>query len=283
MLYRLSSEVIYGESEIVAFNEELKTMPPDAPRSKHLFIGLIPDHDAEGARKVCNSILEGLVLGREETDNQRAERTRRNSHLSTFCPVLGYSPDIWQDSVGGIISQHRDTLESLTYLTTTNHIDFRIFGRLPNLRDLTIVRLGSDDMLYHAGRDNNRNRQHTQFPSLERLRLSHFAVSPDFMPDDFRHLSPNLTHLHISGRMCYPGFDRLPRDTRVWLQPILNSRETWRVGVPGFKRILAVQGDMERTTILEPVNSEEGIYGFFDALLDWLDVHTLTALPGWLV
>jgi hypothetical protein len=41
-----------------------------------------------------------------------------------------------------------------------------------------------------------------------------------------------------------------------------------------MRGILAVPSYRERTTLLEPGHREEGRYGVFDALLDWLDVST---------
>lgn len=273
--YRFLPEVIYGESEIVAFHEELKAMPPDAPRAKHLFLGLIPDGDAEGARKTCDSVLQGWVQGFEETDDQRAERTRQNSHLSKFGkqPRQGpqYNRFVQRDVVGGIMSYHKDSLESLTYLVVASYINFGIFGYLPNLKDLTIVCLRSDYPYYRTYFDDQKRRQ-AQFPSLKRLHLSYFDTRDNFHYDEFRCLAPNLTHLRLSGRKIYPEFEKLLPHTKVFMQPMLVSSEEQQAQVSRIRDILAVKQYRERTTLLESGHGEEGRYGFFDALLDWLDV-----------
>lgn len=41
--YRLTSLVICGESQIMAFHNAMKVMPLDVPRAKHLYIALFPD------------------------------------------------------------------------------------------------------------------------------------------------------------------------------------------------------------------------------------------------
>lgn len=41
-----------------------------------------------------------------------------------------------------------------------------------------------------------------------------------------------------------------------------------------MRGILSVPSYKERTVLLEPGHREDGRYGFFDALLDWLDVSS---------
>ena len=179
--------------------------------------------------------------------------------------------DIQYSVVRGIIPQHSTTLQTLTYLTPVSHISFKVFGHLPRLKDLTIVCLRYKSTFYEVDH-NDPLHQQTQFPSLERLHLSYFHTQPLFHHDEFHRVAPNLRHLHLSGRECDLQFEKLHLQTKVLVQMILVSSREQRVGVLYLRRILSDQRYEERIVLLEPGHREDGGYGFFNALLDWLDV-----------
>lgn len=268
---RLSSLVIYGESQIVAFHRAMKVMPLDVPRANHLYIGLIPDSYARGAHQVCHSVIDGWIQDLEETQDQRDRRISQHSKLSTFGPHPGHYVHIQWDDVGGIISHHRETLQTLTYLTTGSVITPDVFGWLPRLKDLTIVCLRYKSMFRHVG-INHPLHQTTQFPILERLHLSYFNTKPLFDHDEFRRVAPKLTHFRISGRKCYLKYEKLPLRTKILIQPILLSSQEQEPQLRHLREILSVPSYEKRTVLLEPGHREDQRYGFFDALLDWLDV-----------
>jgi len=267
--YRFTSLVIYGESQIWAFHEAMKIMPPDIPRAKHLYIALIPDVDAVHTDPVCDAVIDGRIHDRDLTPTEDDQRVRRNRNLSNFGTCPAEYADIQWDDVAGIIFHHRETLKTLTYLTTVGHIDFEVFGCLPSLRDLTVVCLHYRSTLFMF---HNKHLQQIQFPQLTRLHLSYCDLEPLFRHDEFRRVAPKLTHLRISGRKCYPELEKLHPDTKVLVQMILMSNQEQRAQVSYMRGILSNQP--ERITLLEPGRKEDGRYGFFDALLDWLDVST---------
>ena len=271
--YRLTSLVIFGRSQIMAFNEAMKVMPPNVPRAKHLYIGFIPDSDIAETQQVCSSFIDGWIQHREEEEGQRSRQISHNKHLSTFANHPANYNNVQSDDVGGIISQHRDTLESLTYLMPVSTISFDMFGQLPNLRVLTIVCLRYKATFYGAPH-HDPVRRRTQFPSLERLHLNYFDTTPLFNHDEFRRVAPNLTHLRISGRKCYPQYEKHPVRTKVLMQPILLSSQEQGPQVAHLRRILSNPSYEKRTVLIEPGHREDSRYGFFDALLDWLDVST---------
>jgi hypothetical protein len=270
--YRLRSLVIHGESQIMAFNRAMKVMPSDVPRARHLCISLTSDN-VRNTQRVCHSVTDEWIRHIEETQDKRDLQRIQSGYVTEYGyypPGYGYylpgCPSVQQASVNGIISQHRKTLKTLTYITTVSHISLEMFGRLPNLRDLTIV------SLCYGSRFEKEFRRKTEFPRLERLHLSCFDTKPLFDYDEFRRVAPKLTHLRISGRECYPQYEKLPLRTMVLLQPIqIRSWEQERQ-LSHIRGILSVPSYKERTVLLEPGHREHGRYGFFDALLDWLDV-----------
>ena len=271
--YRLESLVIYGESQIKAFCKSMKVMPQHVPRAKHLYIGFIPDSAVTDCRTVCDAVIDGWIQNHEETRAQRDERIRQNSILSTF----GFHPleytNFQRDVVDGIVSEHSKTLQTLTYLSTVGHIKFQVLGHLPSLRNLTVVCLRYDSTLYGVY-DNIRVPRRTQFPLLERLHLSSFDTESLFKYDEFRRFTPGLTHLRLSGRQCYPQLEKLPSHTNLLIQMILVSTKERQMLVPYMRRILSDERYSQRITLLDPGYGEDGRYGFFDALLDWLDVSS---------
>jgi hypothetical protein len=296
--YRLRSLVIYGEKQIVAFHEAVKKMPPDVPRAKHLFIGLIPDSAVKDTRPVCDAVIDGWAQHRGETQTQRDNRIRQDTILSasgmrpegyTVMQKLmagvtslqrGATPKrpreythTQQTVVAGIIFQHSMTLQTFTYLSPVSHISFKMFGRLPHLKDLTIVCLHSKSTFYEVHHSDPLRRQ-AQFPSLERLHLSCFDAESLFRYDEFRPAAPNLRHLRLSGCKCDLEFEKFHPHTKVLVQMILMSSQEQRAQVFYVRRILSDQRYRERVVLLEPGHREDGRYGFFDALLDWLDVST---------
>jgi len=257
----------------MAFYRAVEVMPLDIPRAKHLYIGFIPEPYVTATHPVWNAVIDGWIQHREETETQRDERAYRNLSLFAFGM---HSPEytwIQRVAVAEIIFQHKGTLETLTYLTPASHIDFGMFGCLPNLRNLTVVCFRYDSIFYDIHRGNPLHR-HTQFPSLERLHLSYFDIEPLFRHNEFRRVAPKLTHLRLSGRKCYPQFEMLLPDTKVLVQTILGSSQGHPMQLEWLRRILSIQQYRQRFTLLEPGHREDGRYGFFDALLDWLDVST---------
>jgi hypothetical protein len=209
----------------------------------------------------------------EETQDKRDLQRIQSGCLTTYGYIYdphGHESSVQEDAVNGIISQHRETLKTFTYLTTVSHISFKMFGPLPSLRDLTIVSLchSSTFNAVHS-RPVNSN---TQFPRLERLHLSHFDTKHLFGYDEFRRVAPNLTHLRISGQECYPQYEKLPLRTMVLLQPTQIGSWGQDRQLSHLRGILSVPSYKERTVLLEPGHWEHGRYEFFDALLDWLDV-----------
>ena len=278
--YRLESLVIYGESQIRAFYEAMKVMPQHVPRAKHLYIGFIPDSavtaataDSVDCQEVCDAVVKGWIQHHEETPAQRDHRIRKNVTLSLF----GFHPSEYtafqQDIVGGIISEHSKTLQTLTYLNTVSHVGFEVFGHLPSLRNLTVVCLRYKSTFYEVPHNNSLHRV-TQFPLLERLHLSYFDTKPLFEHDEFRRAAPGLTHLRLSGRKCYPQLEKLPPRINLLVQMILMSGQEQQNLVPYMRRILSDEQYSQRITLLEPGHREEERYGFFDALSDWLDVSS---------
>ena len=268
--YRFTSLVIYGESRIWAFHEAMKIMPPDIPRAKHLYIALIPDLDAVHTDPVCDAIIDGWIHDRDLTPTERDQRMRQDWSLSNFGMYQAKNTGIQRDAVAGIIFHHRESLQTLTYLATVGHINFEVFGCLPSLRDLTIVCLrynGTFYQVYHS-----KHPQQAQFPQLARLHLSYFDLEPLFRHDEFRRVAPKLTHLRISGRKCYPELEKLHPNTKILVQMVLMSIQDQQTQVPYMRRIILNQPG--RITLLEPGHREYGRYGFFDALLDWLNVST---------
>jgi len=259
--YRFTSLVICGESRIAAFHEAMKVMPPDVPRAKHLYIALIPT----GTDPVCDAIIDGRIRDRDPA--AWMPWMRQNRDLPGFGIDPGKYTDIQRGAVAGIIFHHRESLQTLTYLTTINHIDFGVFGCLPSLRDLTIV--SHYEAVFSQVHDSKYPRQ-AQFPQLARLHLSYFDFGPLFSHDEFRRVAPKLTHLRISGRKCYPELEKLHPDTKLLVQMILLTGQDRQTQVPHMKRILLNQP--ERITLLEPGRKEEKKYGLFDALLDWRDI-----------
>jgi len=271
--YRFASLVIYGESQIVAFHEAMEVMPPNVPRAKHLYIGFIPESRVAATRPVCDAVIEGWIQHREETETQRDDRTNQNSTLSNFGMYPQEYDSIQGVAVAGIIFQHRGTLETLTYLTPVSYVNFEMFGCLSSLRDLTVVCLCYKSTFYEIHHSNPLHRQ-TQFPSLERLHLSYFDTKPLFDHNEFRRVAPKLTHLRLSGRKCFPQFEKLLPDTKVLVQVILLSSQEQPHQLGWLRRILSTQQYKQRLKLLEPGHREDCRYGFFDALLDWLDVST---------
>ena len=269
--HRLKSLVVYGESRIVAFHKAMKIIPPDVPRAEHLFIALIPDSFATETDNFCGEFIDGWAHHRGETEDQRNHRISRNSNLSSF----GWHPteytSLQEDVVRGVISHHRETLRTLTYLTRVSHINFEMFGFLPKLEDLTLVCLRYKSTFYAVHRGKPVCQTH-QFHSLKRLHVSYFDTEPLFRHDEFRRIAPEITHLRISGRECYPQYDKLPPHTKVFIQMILMSSQEQGMQISHMRDIFSTKSDEERTVLLEPGHREEGRYGFFDALLDWLDV-----------
>ena len=271
--YRLESLVIYGVRQIVAFHEATKMMPPDVPLTKHLYIGLIPDSVVTDAHPDCDAVIDGWIQHREETPTQRDHQIRRNLHLSGFGIHLGEYTDIQQIVVAGVIFQHRETLRTLTYLTPLRHISFQMFGCLPCLKDLTVVCLLYKSTFSGTHSDTALHQQ-TQFPLLERFHVSYFDTEPLFRHDELRRVAPNLRYLRISGRKCYPQFEKLHSHTKVLVQTILISSREQREQVSHMGRVLSNQEYRQRVVLLEPGRWEDKMYGFFGALLDWLDVST---------
>jgi len=265
-----ASLVIYGESRIRAFHEAMKVMPPDIPRAKHLYIALIPDVDVVHTDPVCDAVIDGRIHDRDLTPTEDDQRARQNKSLSIngMCPQE-YNTIQYCD-VAGIIFHHRETLQTLTYLTTTGYIGFGVFGHLPSLKELTVVCLRYKATFYEV--HHSKHPRQTQFPQLARLHLSYFDLEPLFRHDEFRRVAPKLTHLRISGRKCYPELEKLHPDTKLLVQMILMSSQEQQVLVPYMRRVLLNQP--ERITLLEPGHREEWRYGFFNALEDWLDVST---------
>ena len=268
--------MIYGETQIKAFHESMKVMPRDVPRAKHLYIGFIPDSDVTAdLRETCEAVIDGWTQHHEETSTQRDRRMRLNTSLS----ILGFHPpdyydlqqdyyELQQNVVGGIISQHSGTLQTLSYLTPVININFQMFGWLSSLRNLTIVCLRYKSTFY----DNVPLHRIIRFPRLECLHLSYFNTEPLFKYEKFDRVAPNLTHLRLSGRKCYPQLEKLPPRTKVLVQMILMSSQEQRAQISHMRKVLSHEPYSQRITLLEPGHREEGRYGFFDALLDWLDV-----------
>ena len=271
--YRLRSLVIYGERQIVAFHEAMKKMSPDVPRAKHLYIGFIPNSDVVDIQPVYDAVIDGWIHHREETETQRDDRKHLDSTLSSSGMHPAKYIDIQQVGVAGIISQHRTTLQTLTYLTPVSYISFEMFGHLPSLRNLTIVCLRSRSTFYEVCHDDPLHRQ-TQFPLLERFHISYFHTEPLFRHDEFRRIAPNLRYLRLSGWKCHPKFEKLHPHTKVLVQMSLLSRPEQPEQVLDMSWIPSDQQHRERIVLLEPGHREDGRYGFFDALLDWLDVST---------
>ena len=268
--YRLVSLMIYGLSQIMAFDRAMQAMPLDVPRAKHLYIALISDKDVKDTQQVCRSFIDGRIRDPEETQDQRNRREAQNSHLSAFGHHTSeYEGAQW--AVGRIVSQHGSTLETLTYLTTVSYASFEIFGRLLSLKNLTIVCLRYKSTFYEVPRHIPVYKD-MRFPRLERLHLSYFDTAPLFAHDEFRRVAPNLTDLRISGRKCYPQYEKLPLRTKVFVQPILLSSQEQKSQLLHLRRILSVPSYKKRTVLLEPGHREDWRYGFFDALSDWLDV-----------
>lgn len=270
--HRLKSLVIYGESRIVAFHKAMKIIPLDVPRAERLFIAFIQDCFVTETERVCDTFIDGWAHHREETKDERNRRISQGSILSTFGWNPVEYPSIQEDVVRGIISYHRETLRTLTYLTCVNHISFEMFGSLPKMEDLTIVCLQYPSTFYEARRVNSASYRNCQFPSLKRLHLSYFDTGILFFHDEFRRVAPELTHLRISGRKCYPQYDKLPPRTKVLIQMILVSSQEQGAQVSHMRNIFSSKSDEERTVLLEPGHWEEERYGFFDALVDWLNV-----------
>lgn len=269
--HRLNSLAIYGKSRIAAFHRAMEIIPADVPRAKHLYIGLIPDLRVEDTQEVCDTIIDGWFHGREETGSDRDYQKTRGSDLFTFGPYSPEHEDFQGDVVGGIISQHRDTLQTLTYLTVANYINFKVFGCLPNLQDLAIVYLCHKSIFSEPYVDDTAH-QRIQFPLLKRLHLSYFEAKFPFDPEDFRNFAPELTHLRISGRECFIRLENLPPRTKVLLQPIMTPGQEKRQLISQIYSGLSKKSSKKRTVMLEPGRREERRYGFFDALKDWLDV-----------
>jgi hypothetical protein len=272
--YRLRSLVIYGERQIEAFHEAMKEMPPDVPRAKHLYIGLIPDLYVTDTHPVCNAVIDGWIQHREETQTQRDNRIRRDSTLFGSGMHPGECTHIQQAVVAGIISQHSTTLQTLTYLTPVNNISFRTFGLLPHLRDLTIVNLRRSRPIFYHVHGTHPLYPQTQFPSLERFHLSYFSTNLLFRCDEFRRVAPNLQYLRLSGRKCDLEIEKLHPHTKLLVQVVLRSSQGQEEQVSYLRGILSDQRYRERIMLLGLGYREDGRYGFFDALLDWLDVST---------
>ena len=124
----------------------MDVMPLDVPHVKHLYIGLILDSNVRDTEPVCHSLIEGWIRHLGEAQDQR--ELRIYWHFSLYAPL--HHPIIQRDVVGGIISQHRETLEILTYLTTVGDITFEMFGCLPSLKDLTVVCLQSTSTFHEV-------------------------------------------------------------------------------------------------------------------------------------
>jgi hypothetical protein len=266
--------VIYGESRISAFHKAMKVMPQHVPRAKHLYIAFIPDSAVTAdCQTVCDAVIDGWIQHHEETQDQRDRRIRQNSTLSLF----GFHPQEFtgfqQCVVGGIISEHSKTLQTLTYLSTSNHVTSHLFGHLPSLKNLTVACLHYKSTFY-AAHCNDPLYQTAQFPLLERLHLSYFDTKPLFVDDKFCRTAPGLTHLRLSGRKCYPQLEKIPSHTNVLVQMIMMSTQEKQMLVPYMRRILSDEQYSQRITLLDPGYREGGRYGFFDALLDWLDVSS---------
>ena len=122
--------------------------------------------------------------------------------------------------MGGITSEHIKTLQTLTYLSIVSRINFQVFGHLPSLRNLTVVCLRYMSTFYEV-HHNDLLHQKTQLPLLECLHLSYFDTEPLFKHDEFRCVSPELTHPRLSGWECYPQSEKLPSWTNLLVQTSL--------------------------------------------------------------
>jgi hypothetical protein len=272
--YRLRSLVIYGKGQIEAFHEAVKKMPPDVPRARHLFIGLIPYSDVADTHPVCDAVVDGWIQHRKETQIQRGDRIRRDSTLFRPGARQGEGTHTQQAIVAGIISQHSTTLQTLTYLTPVHHISFYIFGCLPHLKDLTIVSLRRARSIFYQAYGSDPLHRPTQFPSLERLHISYLDSKLLFRHDEFRRAAPNLRHLRLSEGRCEVQFEKLNPHTKVLIQMPLMMRQEQEEQVSYLRGILSDQRYRQRVVLLGLGHREDGRYGFFDALLDWLDVST---------
>jgi hypothetical protein len=238
------------------------------------------DHDANSTRITGSSsflhydaIIDGWIQHREETIIRRDNQILQSSTLSVLEMRPAEFTDIQYSVVREIISQHSAILQTLTYLTPIHSISFHIFGHLPHLKDLTIVCLCIRSTSYEVDHNNPLHRL-TQFPSLERLHLSYFYTKPLFRHDEFRRVAPNLRYLRLSGRIFDSQFEKLHPQAKVLVQTISVSSREQRVGAPHLRGFLSDQRHRERIVLLEPGHREDGRYGFFDALLVWLDVST---------
>ena len=272
--HRLASLVIYGARQIVAFHEAMKEMPPDVPRAKHLYIGLIPDVYVTDTHPVCDEVIDGWTQHREETEAQRDNRIRRDSTLFTSAKYLEGCFTIQRVAVAGIISQHSTTLQTLTYLTPVDYISFKMFGCLPHLKDLAIVCLRLHRSNFEEISYNDPLHQQVQFPLLERFHLSYFYTGALFHYDEFRRVAPNLRHLRLSEPRCSLEPEKLHPHTKVLVQLIPTPGRGQQEEVSYLREILSDRRYRERIVLLGLGHREDGKYGFFDALLDWLDVST---------
>ena len=252
----------------------MQIIPPDVPRANHLCIGFVPDSAAAGIKQLCDMTVDGLKAGLRggmRIPRWIGKMTTLHTHL--VYPLEEEDAGIQRNLVGGIISQHSETLRTLTYLTTVSNVSFEMFGCLQNLEDLTIVYPGHA-MRFSEIRHNNPLRRRVQFPSLKRLHISNFDTQSLFDCDELRPIAPGLTHLRLSGRRCYPNLERLPVRTKVLIQPILILREEQQAQVSHIRRILSKRSYRERFTLLEPGFINYNAYGFIDGLVDWLDVSS---------
>jgi hypothetical protein len=272
--YRLRSLVIYGEKQIVAFHKGMKEMPSDVPRATHLYIGLIPDPDVADTHSVCDAVIDGWIQPREETQIQRDDRIRRDSALFRFNTRPEAYTHTQQVIVAGIISQHSATLQTLTYLTPVHYISFHTFGCLPHLKDLTIVSLRCGRSIFYQVYGSDPLYRQTQFPLLERLHISSIDSKLLFRHDEFRRAAPNLRHLRLSEGRCEPQFEKLHPHTKVLVQMPLMTSKVQEVQVSRMRGILSDERYRQRVVWLGLGYRKDGRYGFFDALLDWLDVST---------
>jgi hypothetical protein len=272
--YRLRSLVIYGEGQIEAFHEAVKKMPPDVPRARHLFIGLIPYSAVKDTRPVCDAVIDGWVQHRKETQVQREDRIRQDTILLRSGEQPERCARTQRVVVAKIISQHSATLQTLTYLTPVNNISFHTFGCLPHLKDLSIVSLRRGRLICYQVYSSDPLHRQTQFPSLERLHLSYIDNKLLFRHDEFRRVAPNLRHLRLSDGRCELQFEKLHPHTKVLIQMPLMSRKEQGVQVSHMREILSDERYRQRVVWLGLGYREDGRYGFFDALLDWLDVST---------
>jgi len=123
----------------------------------------------------------GQFVTRSSTDGFSITRRRGLNATSRYVRIrpstFGFHPlkytNFQRDVVGGIIYEHSKTLQTLTYLSTVGHIRFQVFEHLPLLRNLTVVCLRYNLVVYGVHNNNPLHRT-TQFPSLERLHINLF-------------------------------------------------------------------------------------------------------------